>query len=322
MESVSVSSCSPEGSASKKKVNIPRKTSHLDTVNRHQSTNTLRYDDSLRTTKGEKQSQSLDERRDDHFTVNRPMWRQLPMRTTGRLHWYSNRNYLPRAYYLPSVAGAPPPRWYQAPHSAKWYPQGIHKPTNRPAHDSGSRPWTTHGRRVEYTHHNTSGPIRSARGSNSANGIHLQPFPGSSKKNATGPSHQTSRVVFPQNIMIPKAISPSMNHPDRDRHIKRPNNDALDRSVSPPTKKSKGGTMSEGFDKLDLLCSATLDLGPLQENPTGCSCPKSRCIALYCDCFKAGRRCDPSKCSCLNCLNTVKESGPKGARSRVSARMC
>lgn len=50
---------------------------------------------------------------------------------------------------------------------------------------------------------------------------------------------------------------------------------------------------SKGLDKLDLLCQATLEIGPLQENPTGCSCPKSKCIALYCDCFKAGRRCDP-----------------------------
>jgi Tesmin/TSO1-like CXC domain, cysteine-rich domain len=69
------------------------------------------------------------------------------------------------------------------------------------------------------------------------------------------------------------------------------------------------------FDKLDLLCQATLEMGPLQENPSGCSCPKSRCIALYCDCFKAGRRCNPDTCTCLNCKNTVHESGINGART-------
>lgn len=95
-------------------------------------------------------------------------------------------------------------------------------------------------------------------------------------------------------------------------------NDVSNRSDPPPPKKRKTGVVKERFDKLDLLCSATLELGPLQDNPTGCSCPKSRCIALYCDCFKAGRRCDPTKCSCLNCKNTVEESGPDGARSRVS----
>jgi len=52
-----------------------------------------------------------------------------------------------------------------------------------------------------------------------------------------------------------------------------------------------------------------LDTSALQENPSGCSCPKSKCIALYCDCFKAGRRCTPGTCSCLTCKNTLEESG-------------
>lgn len=67
---------------------------------------------------------------------------------------------------------------------------------------------------------------------------------------------------------------------------------------------------------LELLCSATLDLGPLQENATGCSCPRSGCIKLYCDCFKAGRRCS-GRCSCTNCKNTPAESGVDGERTRA-----
>lgn len=74
---------------------------------------------------------------------------------------------------------------------------------------------------------------------------------------------------------------------------------------------------TKGFDKLDMLCSATLEIGELHENPNGCSCPKSKCIALYCDCFKAGRRCNPSQCSCTDCKNTIAESGPNGARSKA-----
>jgi hypothetical protein len=79
----------------------------------------------------------------------------------------------------------------------------------------------------------------------------------------------------------------------------------------PPLKKIKG------FDKLDLLCSATLELGAMHDNMAGCSCPKSRCIALYCDCFKAGRRCNPAQCSCLDCKNTIAESGVDGARTKA-----
>ena len=74
---------------------------------------------------------------------------------------------------------------------------------------------------------------------------------------------------------------------------------------------------AKGFDKLDLLCTATLEIGEMHDNPTGCSCPKSKCVALYCDCFKAGRRCHPNRCSCFNCKNTIAESGIDGARTKA-----
>jgi Tesmin/TSO1-like CXC domain, cysteine-rich domain len=64
---------------------------------------------------------------------------------------------------------------------------------------------------------------------------------------------------------------------------------------------------------LDLLCSTTLELGPIQDNPTGCSCPRSNCIKLYCDCFKAGRRCS-GVCACVKCKNTEAETRPDGER--------
>jgi hypothetical protein len=35
--------------------------------------------------------------------------------------------------------------------------------------------------------------------------------------------------------------------------------------------------------------------------------------------FKAGRRCSPTTCTCLDCKNTIEESGANGARSKVSA---
>jgi len=129
-------------------------------------------------------------------------------------------------------------------------------------------------------------------------------------------SAQRSRIVIPRNITIPVSLQADpTGSPTEESLGKRSSISSASTSPAPTAKRSK--SLAGNFDKLDLLCSATLELGPLQENPTGCSCPKSKCIALYCDCFKAGRRCNPSTCSCVDCKNTVAESGVNGARSKV-----
>lgn len=89
--------------------------------------------------------------------------------------------------------------------------------------------------------------------------------------------------------------------------------DQRKRSISPSPEVS--AKRVKGLDGLDLLVMASLEMAPLKENPSGCSCPKSKCVALYCECFKAGRRCDPGSCTCVNCKNTLDESGPQGART-------
>lgn len=314
MESVSASSCSSKGSASDTKVNNPRKIRTQAKESEQQRI--FRNDDSLRITRGRRPSQALDERRDDHFAVSKPMWHPPPVPPPGCPQYYPHR-----VYYM-STSGAPASKWYQGSNPRHWHSQGSHQPNDRPTHVSTRLSWNTHRRRTEYARYQlASAPTRSgcgARSQKARNDILIQPVPASSKQYAKSNTHHISRVVFPQNIKVPMELSPSFNKNETERLTKRSKIVAIDQSASPPTKKSKITTADEGLDKLDLLCAATLDLGPLQENPTGCSCPKSRCIALYCDCFKAGRRCDPNTCSCLNCLNTVKESGPKGARSKVS----
>jgi hypothetical protein len=126
----------------------------------------------------------------------------------------------------------------------------------------------------------------------------------------------TSRAVIPKNLVFPKElVSPpiTIGQPSETRRKRLGASSAIPSAA----KRAKRSEPLEGqFDKLDLLCSATLELGPLQDNPAGCSCPKSKCVALYCDCFKAGRRCSPN-CSCLDCKNTIEESGANGARVKV-----
>eukprot|EP00934_Nitzschia_sp_Nitz4_P002722 Nitzschia sp. Nitz4//scaffold64_size103689//51574//53283//NITZ4_004436-RA/size103689-snap-gene-0.117-mRNA-1//1//CDS//3329556130//2712//frame0 len=129
-------------------------------------------------------------------------------------------------------------------------------------------------------------------------------------------------VVIPDTIIIPRELAPGPNNSSISTSERAPRKpEAKFDTNSPQRKRLKGnseGQPFEGqFDKLNLLCSTTLGLGPLQDNPTGCSCPKSKCVALYCDCFKAGRRCSPNACTCLNCKNTVAESGKDGARTKA-----
>ena len=46
-----------------------------------------------------------------------------------------------------------------------------------------------------------------------------------------------------------------------------------------------------------------------------CTCPKSRCLKLYCVCFQRAILCDSLSCKCSNCKNTMKHAGPNGART-------
>ncbi|KAL3778477.1 hypothetical protein HJC23_001282 [Cyclotella cryptica] len=48
----------------------------------------------------------------------------------------------------------------------------------------------------------------------------------------------------------------------------------------------------------------------------GCRCSRTRCLKLYCDCFRGGKICT-SSCSCTSCLNTKGESGEHGERTKA-----
>lgn len=43
----------------------------------------------------------------------------------------------------------------------------------------------------------------------------------------------------------------------------------------------------------------------LPKKKGGCYCSKTKCVKLYCDCFKAGRFCD-GLCGCTHCLNKLE----------------
>ena len=41
-----------------------------------------------------------------------------------------------------------------------------------------------------------------------------------------------------------------------------------------------------------------------------CSCVKSKCLVLYCECYSKGITCN-DECVCIDCNNTAERAGPK-----------
>ena len=317
MESVSLSPCSPEDCVSKKAVKTAPVANESSQRNKNYTSGVLCDERSIRMAQGESHSRSLDDRRDDYFAMNRPMWHHLQTSTTKRSSWYNYQKYPHTTFHLPSVIGTPLPRWHQPSHSTHWCSRGVHDPTYHQVHHPRYASLKYNGRTAGHTRERHLAQRDCSYVDDQKKKVTPEYVSISSGNSTLRVPHQISKALFPQNIAIPKEKSHFKNNekfPKRTRIQKQLTSDLSNQLELHPTKKVK---KEECFDKLDLLCSATLELGPLQENPSGCSCPKSRCIALYCDCFKAGRHCNTKRCSCLNCKNTITESGPSGARSRV-----
>lgn len=77
-----------------------------------------------------------------------------------------------------------------------------------------------------------------------------------------------------------------------------------------------------------MLIYAATKRAPGEDDDSGddleklfCTCPKSRCLKLYCVCFQRAVLCDAVSCMCSNCKNTMKHAGPNGARTMAMANI-
>ena len=67
----------------------------------------------------------------------------------------------------------------------------------------------------------------------------------------------------------------------------------------PPTFRSENPSFSLMFADIEKEPEDPNELGPGQ---IYCNCKNSKCLKLYCNCFKAGQYCN-EKCLCLPCRN-------------------
>ena len=65
------------------------------------------------------------------------------------------------------------------------------------------------------------------------------------------------------------------------------------------------------FEEEDSLGLALQEDDPAQtkaRRKTGCTCKKTNCIKMYCECFSVGKQCTP-ECACFGCYNHEGHEG-------------
>lgn len=78
-----------------------------------------------------------------------------------------------------------------------------------------------------------------------------------------------------------------------------------------PTRKSTSKRHASSDDTVAAL--PDLFVNPKSTNKQ-CRCPNTKCLKLYCECFRNGVLCDARICKCRDCLNDPKHNYRKGPR--------
>jgi hypothetical protein len=106
----------------------------------------------------------------------------------------------------------------------------------------------------------------------------------------------------PLQPVVPKKSIEAIAKANKRQARRKANNSRAAKPVKRPARKS-----------VDVYSALSLDY-----TTRSCSCPKSRCIKLYCECFQGGLLCDPALCVCTRCQNTEAQAGPEGARTMAA----
>jgi len=131
MESISVSSRSPRSPTLA--MNSNRSTTcQRELGDKNNAANTSRKEGFIRIPNTERPTPGIEERRDDCFAVNKPLWRHFPKSITKHPNCERDHRIRLGPYYSPPKSEAPPSQWYRNPVSGRWYSNGVYHPSNHP----------------------------------------------------------------------------------------------------------------------------------------------------------------------------------------------
>lgn len=68
----------------------------------------------------------------------------------------------------------------------------------------------------------------------------------------------------------------------------------------PPMEGSQEDSLGAGIEP--PVKSIEMEQSGQKRKKEGCTCKKTNCLKMYCDCFSNGRACTPA-CHCCHCLN-------------------
>ena len=121
-------------------------------------------------------------------------------------------------------------------------------------------------------------------------------------------THQSD--VFPMNLKQQRGI---LEHsPNKTAHHDLKNNVEHDlkliRTQSVPASSSAKGPLFVTEDTRLSQTSRNNETAPIPslDRKVKCNCLKNNCAQGYCDCLKNGLPCDPQRCGCVDCSNTVE----------------
>ncbi|XP_062074861.1 uncharacterized protein LOC133778857 [Humulus lupulus] len=117
---------------------------------------------------------------------------------------------------------------------------------------------------------------------------------------------QPIRVTSFKDLISPKFLTTKRAFPLSE--LEDDHNSTLQINTNLISSQGNNGTPASGStttDNNELVLVEVKRFKPKSIQEICCTCRASKCLKLYCSCFKAGKYCTKNNCGCRNCKNTA-----------------